>query len=77
MAASLPLDWRLHGENGDMSTIIRILRKSLENDMLERKQRRATKMIPELRYGSCEKHLKEYGLTTVETRKLRDQIEVV
>ena len=46
-------------------------------DTLERIQRRATKMIPELRDLSYEEHLKECGLTTLETRRLRgDQIEV-
>ena len=39
--------------------------------------RRATKIIPELRDLSYEKRLKECGLTTLETRRLRgDQIEV-
>ena len=42
--------------------------------MLERIQRRATKMIPDLSY---EERLRECGLTTLETRSLRgDQIEV-
>ena len=46
-------------------------------DMLERIQRRATKMIPELRDLSYEERLKECGLTTLETRRLRGgQIEV-
>ena len=46
-------------------------------DTLERIQRRATKMIPELRDLSYEERLKECGLTTLETRRLKgDQIEV-
>ena len=45
-------------------------------DTLERIQRRATKIIPELRDFSYEERLKECGLTTLETRQLRgDQIE--
>ena len=45
--------------------------------MLQRVQRRATKMIPKLRSISYEMRLKECGLTTLETRRLRgDQIEV-
>ena len=44
-------------------------------DKLERIQRRATKMIPELRYLSYESRLLQSGLTTLETRRLRgDQI---
>ena len=42
-------------------------------DKLERIQRRATKMIPELRDLSCESRLLQCGLTTLETE---DQIEV-
>ena len=46
-------------------------------DTLERIQRRATKIIPELRDLSYEERLNECGLTTLETRRLRgDQIEV-
>ena len=46
-------------------------------DMLERVQRRTTKMIQKLRNISYEMHLKECGLTTLETRRLRwDQTEV-
>jgi hypothetical protein len=45
--------------------------------MLERVQRRATKMIQKLRNISYEMRLKECGLTTLKTRRLRgDQIEV-
>ena len=40
-------------------------------DMLERVQRRATKMIPKLRNISYEMRLKECGLTTIETRRFR------
>ena len=51
------------------------LRKDV--DMLEQIQRRATKHIPELRDLTYEERLKECGLTTLETRRLRgDQIEV-
>ena len=46
-------------------------------DILDRVQRRATKMIQKLRNISYEMRLKECGLTTLETRRLRgDQIEV-
>ena len=46
-------------------------------DKLERIQRRATKMIPELRDLSYESRLLQCGLTTLENRRLRgDQIEV-
>ena len=46
-------------------------------DMLERVLRRATKMKPKPRNICYEMRLKECGLTTLETRRLRgDQIEV-
>ena len=45
--------------------------------MLAKIQRRATKLIPELRDLTYEELVKECGLTTLETRRLRgDQIEV-
>ena len=46
-------------------------------DMLDRVQRRATKIIPKLRNIRYEMRVKECGLTTLETTRLRgDQIEV-
>ena len=46
-------------------------------DILERVQRRATKMIQKLRNISYKMRLRECGLTTLETRRLRgDQIKV-
>ena len=51
---------------------------SKDIDMLERIQRRKTNIIPELRDLSYEERLKECGLTTLETRRLRgDQTEVL
>ena len=44
------------------------LRKDV--DMLEKIQRRTTKLIPELRDLTYEERLKECGLTTLETRRL-------
>ena len=45
--------------------------------MLQTIQRRATKLIPGLRYLRYEEILKECGLTTLETRRLKgDQIEM-
>ena len=45
--------------------------------MLERVHKRATKIIPNRRDISYEMHLRECGLTTMKTTKLRgDQIEV-
>ena len=42
-----------------------------DTDILERVQRRATKMITGLRDHSYEERLKECGSTTLETRRLR------
>ena len=63
------LQYRIHAWNPH-------LRKDV--DMLEKIQRRATKLIPELRDVTYEERLKECGLTTLETRRLRGggQIEV-
>ena len=49
------------------------LRKDI--DMLDKIQRRATKLIPGLRDLTYEERVKECGLTTLETRRLRgDQV---
>ena len=54
----------------------RLYRKK-DIDKLDRIQRRATKMIPELRDLNYKNRLLQCGLTTLETRRLRgDQIEV-
>ena len=54
---------------------LRSLKKDI--DKLERVQRRATKLIPELRILSYEDRVQQCKLTTLETRRVRgDQIEV-
>ena len=65
----------------DTKLIIPLYKQKLGYDeyiyTLERIQRRATKIIPELRDLSYEERLKECGLTTLETKRLRgDQSEV-
>ena len=42
-----------------------------DKDMLEKIHRRATKLIPGLRYVIYEEILKEYRLITLETQRLR------
>ena len=49
-----------------------------DTDTLERIQRRSTNTIPEMRCLSYEERLEECGLTTLETRMLReDQIKII
>ena len=43
--------------------------------MLECIQRRATKIIPELRYLSCEECLKECGLTTTSVNMFKNKVD--
>ena len=59
---------RLHLEYG-MQPWTHYLRKDI--DMLEKIQRRATNLIPGLRDITYDERLKECGLKTLETRRLR------
>ena len=54
---------------------ISFLRKDV--DMLEKIQRRATKLIPELRDQTYEERLQECGLTTLETRRLIEVFKIL
>ena len=45
--------------------------------MLERVQRRATKVLPKFRDISYEMRLRECGLTTLETRRLRGEFKIL
>ena len=68
-------DRRQTRSSGSKVIVARISKKDI--DMLERVQRRATKMILKHRNISYGIGLKECGLTTLETSRLRgDQIEV-
>ena len=46
-------------------------------DMVERVQRRATKMIPKLRNISYEMRIKECDLLILETRRLRGSVNLI
>ena len=54
-----------------LKTVLCVCCFLMDIDTSDRIKRRVTKMIPELRDLSCEELLKECGLTTLETRRLR------
>ena len=71
--------WRLYGPfRPHLEYCIQAWRPYRKKDIDTREcnQRRATKIIPELRYLSYEERMKECGLTTLEMRLRGDPIEV-